>query len=141
LLGQITQALEKINKNDKDIPSTSKINTIEEHNASESESTEDSADDSASDNSLVQQINQIEDNIQGTDTHLEIDRIHRQYKQNNNSYNNYWRNGKTKNYYPRPTPPDIQYEERAIFKSSYDGTSVYEWNIDGKSEYEILNTL
>ena len=50
LLGQITQALEKINK---DIPSTSKINTIEEQNASEPESAEDSADDSASDNSLV----------------------------------------------------------------------------------------
>ena len=54
LLGQITQALEKINEN---IPSTSKINTIEEQENSEPESIEDSADDSISDNSLVQQIN------------------------------------------------------------------------------------
>ena len=51
LLGQITQALEKINES---LPSTSKINTIEEEDDSEFESTD------SSDNSLVQQISQIE---------------------------------------------------------------------------------
>ena len=44
LLGQITQALEKINEN---IPSTSKINTIEEQDDSESEYVD------SSDNSFV----------------------------------------------------------------------------------------
>jgi len=67
LLGQITQALEKLNEN---TPSTSKINMIEEQNESEPESADDS------DNSLVQQINQIENNIQD----LEINRIHKKYK-------------------------------------------------------------
>ena len=67
----------------------SKINTIEEQTASEPESAGDSADDSASDNSLVQQINQIKDDIHGIDQDLEINRIHKKYKQNNsNSYKN-----------------------------------------------------
>ena len=51
LLGQITQALEKINEN---IPSTSKINTIEEQEDSTADSAEEN---SASDDSIVQQIN------------------------------------------------------------------------------------
>ena len=53
-------------------------------------------------------------------------------------YQNYY----TRNYYSRPAPPDIQYEERNQFwENSYDGHGVNEWNIDGKSEYEIINTL
>jgi len=47
-----------------------------------------------------------------------------------------------RNYYSRPTPPDLQYEERGTFSTNhFDGQSVYTWNIDGKSEHEILNTL
>jgi len=47
-----------------------------------------------------------------------------------------------RNYYPRPTPPDIQYEERGSFTTSqFGGQSVHQWNIDGKSEYEILSNL
>ena len=53
-----------------------------------------------------------------------------------------WNRGETKNYYPRPTPLNLQYEERGNFTSShFDGSSVHQWNIDGKSEHEILNTL
>ncbi|KAK9707332.1 hypothetical protein RND81_07G189800 [Saponaria officinalis] len=53
-----------------------------------------------------------------------------------------WQNISTRNYYPRPTPPDIQYEERSKFKTNqYSPNTIHEWNIDGKSEYEILNTL
>ena len=49
---------------------------------------------------------------------------------------------KTKNYYPRPTPPDIQYEENyQMTGSRYDGDAIYEWNLDGLSEYQILNFL
>ena len=48
----------------------------------------------------------------------------------------------TRNYYSKPTPLDIQYEERKWYwENSYDGHGVHEWNIDGKSEYEIINTL
>ena len=47
-----------------------------------------------------------------------------------------------RNYYSRPSPPDLQYEERGTFSmNQFDGQSVYTWNIDGKSEHEILNTL
>ena len=48
----------------------------------------------------------------------------------------------TKNWYPRPTPPDIQFEERNIQNQfSVSSDKLYEWNIDGLSEQEILNKL
>ena len=41
-----------------------------------------------------------------------------------------------KNWYPKPTPPDLQLEERHTFvNSSYSPNLIYEWNIDGMSEY------
>ena len=47
-----------------------------------------------------------------------------------------------KNWYPKPTPPDLQFEERHTFtNSSYSPYLIYEWNIDGISEYEIINLL
>jgi len=53
-----------------------------------------------------------------------------------------WTSGSTHNYYPRPTPPDIQYKERGSFTTSqFGGQSVHQWNIDGKSEHEIFSTL
>ncbi|KAG7987181.1 hypothetical protein I3843_03G120200 [Carya illinoinensis] len=50
--------------------------------------------------------------------------------------------GLTKNWYSRPTPPDLQYEERGSYSQfSVSADQMYEWNIDGFSEQEILNTL
>ena len=47
-----------------------------------------------------------------------------------------------KNWYPKPTPPDLQFEERHTFvNSSYSPALIYERNIDGMSEYEIINLL
>ena len=47
-----------------------------------------------------------------------------------------------KNWYPKPTPLDLQFEERHTFvNSSYSPDLIYEWNIDGMSEYEIINLL
>ena len=41
----------------------------------------------------------------------------------------------TKNQYPRPTPPDIQFEERVFqIQFSISADKLYEWNIDGLSE-------
>ena len=48
---------------------------------------------------------------------------------------------RTKNYYPRPTPPDLQYEERFPLRSMYTSKGLYEWNIDGCLEHEIMNIL
>jgi len=53
-----------------------------------------------------------------------------------------WKQGSTKNYYPRRTPPYLQYGERGSFGTSqFNGDALYTRNIDGKSEYEILSTL
>ena len=47
-----------------------------------------------------------------------------------------------KNWYPIPTPLDLQFEERHTFvNSSYSLDLIYECNIDGMSEYEIINLL
>jgi len=55
---------------------------------------------------------------------------------------NHWNKGSTRNFYPRPTPRDLQHEERGSFVSSnFNGKSIYQWNIDGKAEHKILSTL
>ena len=48
----------------------------------------------------------------------------------------------TKNWYSRPTPPDMQFEERDFqtqFSVSVD--KLYEWNIDSLFEQEIINKM
>lgn len=54
-----------------------------------------------------------------------------------------WKNNPTRNYYPRPTPPDLQYEERSQYgpQKQFSADHLYEWNIDGRSEHEIVKTL
>ena len=48
----------------------------------------------------------------------------------------------TINFYPRPTPLDLQFEKRELtVRNFYNAESLYEWNIDGMSQYEILNEL
>ena len=42
----------------------------------------------------------------------------------------------------RPTPPDMQFEERAFqTQFSISADKLYEWNIDGLSEQEIINKM
>ena len=49
---------------------------------------------------------------------------------------------RTRNYYPRPTFPDMQYEERNQYtKASYTSGTIYEWNINGMTQYNILTKL
>ena len=41
----------------------------------------------------------------------------------------------TKNWYSKPTPPDMQFEERSSqIQFSVSADKLYEWNIDGLSE-------
>jgi hypothetical protein len=48
----------------------------------------------------------------------------------------------TKNWYPRPTPSDMQFEERNFqHQFSVSADKLYEWNIDRLSEQEVLNKL
>ena len=48
----------------------------------------------------------------------------------------------TKNWYSRPTPPNMQFEER-VFQTQFSVSvdKLYEWNIDGLSEQEIINKM
>ena len=47
----------------------------------------------------------------------------------------------SKNFYQRPTPPDLQFEERQPKQNSYNSNDIYSWNIDGLSEHEIFVVL
>ncbi|RDX88144.1 hypothetical protein CR513_30296, partial [Mucuna pruriens] len=47
---------------------------------------------------------------------------------------------KLRNYYPRPSLADVQYEERGdLVQNSFSGNKISEWNLDGMSEQVILN--
>ena len=48
----------------------------------------------------------------------------------------------TKNWYSKPTPPDMQFEERSFqTQFSVSADKIYEWNINGLSEQEIINKM
>ena len=48
----------------------------------------------------------------------------------------------TKNWYSKPTPLDMQFEERSFqTQVSIFANKIYEWNIDGLSEQEIINKM
>ena len=48
----------------------------------------------------------------------------------------------TKNWYSKPTPLDMQFEERYFqTQFSVSADKIYEWNIDGLSEQEIINKM
>ena len=48
---------------------------------------------------------------------------------------------RSKFFYQRPTPPDLQFEERQQKQNNYNNCDIYSWNIDGPFEYEILVVL
>ncbi|KAG2684687.1 hypothetical protein I3760_10G086900 [Carya illinoinensis] len=89
---------------------------------------------SLSDNFLVQNIDLLEKEFQGLQ--VEKPELARIYSRDIKPI------GLTKNWYSRPTPPDLQYEERGSHSQfSVSADQMYAWNIDGFSEQEILNTL
>ena len=48
----------------------------------------------------------------------------------------------TKNWYLRPTPPNLQFKERNVSNQfSVSSYKFYEWNIDGLSEQETINKI
>ena len=48
---------------------------------------------------------------------------------------------RSKIFYQRPTPLDLQFEERQPKQNNYTATDIYSWNIDGLFEHEILIVL
>lgn len=49
---------------------------------------------------------------------------------------------KTRNYYPRPSFFDIQFEEKSNFiENNHSEESIVEWNIDGASKQQLLYTI
>jgi len=47
---------------------------------------------------------------------------------------------KLRNFYPRPTAVDVQFEERGdLVQNFFSGNEIIEWNLDGLSEHAILD--
>ncbi|XP_052621359.1 uncharacterized protein LOC128127073 [Lactuca sativa] len=88
---------------------------------------------------LAQQFDTNDDINQLTNDFSKLNKIH-QSKQST-----FGKNPKPtiRNYWNRPSLPDVQLEERTFQfdRSQYDGNSVYEWNIDGHSEHQIMNIV
>jgi hypothetical protein len=94
------------------------------------ESSENSSEtETSSDSESDENIKKIEKALSG----LELNRIHKP---------KFPPTSLTKNWYPRPTPPDIQFEEMN-FQSQFavSGDKLYEWNTDGLAEQQILDKL
>ena len=108
------------------------VNVLQNNDVSvEEENTSDSSQDTET-SSAIQNIENIFQNIDLQPT-FDLKRI-RTHPVNPTSL--------TKNWYPRPTPPDLQFEERNIQNQfSVSADKLYEWNIDGLSEQELLNKL
>ncbi|KAG2725090.1 hypothetical protein I3760_01G050200 [Carya illinoinensis] len=131
-LDQINQMLknikiEKPSSSKPEKPSTSALTNKEEEDGFVQTT---DADSSESDCSTVRNIDLLEKNFHQDDFKL----AGLESKPNPMSF--------TRNWYSKPTPPDLQFEEK-IFQSqsSYSADKTYEWNIDGMSEQEILNTM
>ena len=117
LLNQITQQLKALNL---DSPSTSCIDKTCVQNQDIETESEDSEEET---------ITELAQNFEDENP-LEINKI------------KYENTSATRNYYTKPTPPDLQFEERGTFATNhFDGQSIYTWNIDGKAEHELLSTL
>ncbi|KAG2716679.1 hypothetical protein I3760_03G138700 [Carya illinoinensis] len=119
--------IEKPSSSKPEKPSTSALTNKEEEDAFVQTT---DADSSESDSSTVRNIDLLEKNFHQDDFKL----VGLESKPNPMSF--------TRNWYSKPTPPDLQFEEK-IFQSqsSYSADKTYEWNIDGMFEQEILNTM
>jgi hypothetical protein len=89
-------------------------------------------DSSTSDSSTDADIKMLEETFGKVDLEPKVQRIYDKSKSV----------GFTKNWYSRPTPPDLQFEERFLqTQFSVSSDKIYEWNIDGLSEQELLNKM
>jgi hypothetical protein len=89
-------------------------------------------DSTSSHNSTDNDIRVLKKDFEKIDLDLKLQRIYDKSKIVNFS----------KNWYSRPTPPDLQFEERFLQSQfSVSSDKIYEWNIDGLSEHELLNKM
>ena len=111
----VTQKLEELVKKEPVTSSPSsnpKLNVLDIHTTSSSSSR------TSSNNE--KEIEHLENQFQG----LEVKRLHQPTPTN-----------LTKNWYSRPAPPDLQFEERNVSNQfSISSGKLYEWNIDGLSK-------
>ncbi|KAK3230710.1 hypothetical protein Dsin_002591 [Dipteronia sinensis] len=89
------------------------------------------------------EIHTIDDMVYLSETEIDnieqmINKISTTDKVDSYNHNRYYHN--TKPYYPRPTPPDLQYEETVPYRA-YTGNACYQFNIDGLSEYQTMTVL
>ncbi|KAG7966020.1 hypothetical protein I3843_08G029400 [Carya illinoinensis] len=129
MLAEVKQEKPSVSTIDRNNPGVNFNDSFSVHTWNESDD-----DVSLSDNSLVQKIDLLEKEFQ--DLQVEKPELARIYSRDIKPI------GLTKNWYSRPTPLDLQYEERGSYSQfSVSTDQMYEWNIDGFSEQEILNTL
>ena len=82
------------------------------------------------------EIQEFEDEILDEVEEPLYNRIERISRRSQNNTSN------QKNWYPQPSFPDIQFEEKTLqTQAHYDGLAIYEWNIDGLSDYLIMNVV
>jgi hypothetical protein len=94
--------------------------------------TDSDSDSPTSDSSTDSDIRMLEETFGKVDLEPKVQRI----------YDNPKSVGFTKNWYSRPTPPDLQFEERFLqTQFSVSSDKIYKWNIDGLSEQELLNKM
>ncbi|KAK3204833.1 hypothetical protein Dsin_018879 [Dipteronia sinensis] len=89
------------------------------------------------------EIHTIDDTVYLSETEIDnieqmINKITTTDKVDSYNHDRYYHN--TKPYYPRPTPPDLQYEETVPYRA-YTSNTCYQFNIDGLSEYQTMTVL
>jgi hypothetical protein len=119
LLKKIEEMLKDLVKTKQEQPTSSNtVSVAKIPESSENSSETESSSESDSDENIR--------NVEKALSTLELNRIHKP-KFSPTSF--------TKNWYPKPTPLDIQFEERS-FQSQFavSADKLYEWNIDGLTE-------
>ncbi|KAL0004657.1 hypothetical protein SO802_012218 [Lithocarpus litseifolius] len=94
-------------------------------------------------NVIGKQLDTVEDKTSSDDDDKEIEHVQSQFQELDvKRLYQPPSTSLTKNWYPRPTPPDLQYEESNVSNQfSVTSGKLYKWNIDGLSESEILNKI
>ncbi|KAK2975741.1 hypothetical protein RJ640_022747 [Escallonia rubra] len=75
----------------------------------------------------------------GSESEIEPDKLEKQFISAIGATNS---RPPLRNYYTRPTPVDMQLEEKNFSNpSSFNGSSIYEWNLDGMTDYQVITLL
>lgn len=80
-------------------------------------------------------INTIKESIESNSEEFSIDKL-----RNSKRFTTGRTYHKTKNFYPKPSFLDTQFEEER-FQFTYQPDILYDWNLDGLTEWQVYNFL